>query len=33
VFDGGDELFDALRESRQLEIELGFCCIAHAEGL
>ncbi len=30
VFDGGDELFDALGKSHQLEIELSFCCIAHA---
>jgi hypothetical protein len=33
VFDSGDELFDALCKSHQLEIELRFCCIAHAEAL
>jgi hypothetical protein len=33
VFDRGNELFDALGKSTQLEIELRFCCFAHAEGL
>ena len=33
VFDSGNELFDALAKSTQLQIELRFCCIAHAEGL
>ena len=30
VFDRRNELFDALCQSTQLEIELRFCCFAHA---
>jgi hypothetical protein len=30
VFDRRDQLFDSLCKSHQLEIELRFCCIAHA---
>ncbi len=33
VFDSGDQLFDSLCESHQLQIELRFCCIAHVPGL
>jgi len=31
VFNGRDQLFDALCESHQLEIELCFCGVAHVE--